>query len=40
MAEAARRPHYSLEEYLRLEERSNVRHEFFDGEILDRKSVV
>ena len=33
MAEAARRPHYSLEEYLRLEERSNVRHEFFDGEI-------
>ena len=33
MSEAARRPRYTLEEYLRVEEMSNVRHEFFDGEI-------
>ena len=33
MSEAARRPRYPLEEYLRVEEMSNVRHEFLDGEI-------
>jgi Uma2 family endonuclease len=33
MSEAAHRPHYTFEEYLRLEEMSNVRHEYADGEI-------
>jgi Uma2 family endonuclease len=33
MAEIARRPRYSLEEYLVLEEMSNVRHEYLDGQI-------
>lgn len=33
MSEAARRPRYTLDQYLRLEEMSNVRHEFLDGEI-------
>ena len=33
MSEAARRPQYTLDQYLRLEEMSNVRHEYFDGEI-------
>lgn len=33
MSEAARRPFYTLEEYLAIEEFSNVRHEFVDGEI-------
>ncbi len=33
MSEAAHRPRYTLEEYLRVEEMSNVRHEFLDGEI-------
>ena len=30
---AATRPHYTIEEYVRLEERSNVKHEFLNGEI-------
>lgn len=30
---AASRPHYSIAEYVRLEERANVKHEFFDGQI-------
>lgn len=34
MAEAARRPHYSLKEYLLIEEMSGVRHEYLDGDIL------
>jgi len=33
MAESFRRPRYSLEEYVVLEEMSNVRHEFMDGYI-------
>lgn len=33
MAEAARRPHYSLKEYLIIEEMSGVRHEYLDGNI-------
>jgi Uma2 family endonuclease len=33
MAESARRPRYSLEEYVILEEMSNVRHEYVDGHI-------
>lgn len=33
MAEAARRPHYSLKEYLLIEEMSGVRHEYLDGNI-------
>jgi Uma2 family endonuclease len=33
MAETARRPRYSLKEYLILEEMSNVRHEYLDGQI-------
>lgn len=33
MSEAARRPRYTLDQYLRMEEMSNVRHEFLDGEI-------
>ena len=33
MSEPARRPRYTLAEYLRVEEMSNVRHEFLDGEI-------
>lgn len=33
MAEATRLPRYSLEEYLVLEEMSNVRHEYLDGHI-------
>ncbi|HEX6097667.1 MAG TPA: Uma2 family endonuclease [Thermoanaerobaculia bacterium] len=33
MSEPARRPVYSLDQYLRLEEMSNVRHEYLDGEI-------
>lgn len=36
MAETARRPRYSLEEYLILEEMSNVRHEYLDGQIFAR----
>ncbi len=34
MAEAARRPHYSLKEYLLIEDMSGVRHEYLDGDIL------
>lgn len=34
MAEAARRPHYSLQDYLLIEEMSGVRHEYLDGDIL------
>jgi len=33
MSSAARRPHYSIEEYLVLERISNVRHEYLDGDI-------
>src|SRR5688572_19821570 len=33
MAEATRLPRYSLEEYLILEQMSNVRHEYLDGHI-------
>jgi Uma2 family endonuclease len=33
MSSAARRPHYSIEEYLALERISNVRHEYLDGDI-------
>jgi Uma2 family endonuclease len=33
MAESARRPRYSLGEYVILEEMSNVRHEYLDGQI-------
>lgn len=34
MSQPAHRPHYSLDEYLRLEETSNVRHEYVEGAIL------
>lgn len=34
MAEAVRRPHYSLKDYLLIEEVSGVRHEYLDGDIL------
>ncbi|HVT42802.1 MAG TPA: Uma2 family endonuclease [Thermoanaerobaculia bacterium] len=33
MAKSAHRPRYTLDEYLKLEEISNVRHEYLDGEI-------
>lgn len=33
MSEPARRPRHSLEEYVRLEAMSNVRHEYLDGDI-------
>lgn len=33
MSEPARRPRYTLDQYLHLEAMSNVRHEFLDGEI-------
>jgi Uma2 family endonuclease len=33
MPEPARRPRYTLDQYLRLEEMSNVRHEYLEGEI-------
>lgn len=33
MAESARRPRHSLQDYLILEEMSNVRHEYLDGHI-------
>jgi Uma2 family endonuclease len=34
MSQSAHRPHYSLEEYLRLEAMSNVRHEYVEGVIV------
>jgi Uma2 family endonuclease len=30
---AANRPHYSIDEYVRLEDHANVKHEYFDGQI-------
>lgn len=33
MEQAALPPHYTVEEYLALEEASEIRHEFYEGEI-------